>query len=91
MFGLFGFDSADSRQQTADKHQSTGAGSSQQTVGKEWQPMKASDTHQDEAGGRPEEGVQRKRLIGGEERTGGRMLCETLKVVRDRTVRWERR
>jgi hypothetical protein len=45
---------ADNRQQTAGGQQSTGAGSSWQTVVKEWQPMKASDTHQDEAGGWPE-------------------------------------
>ena len=80
---LFGFDSADSRQQTAEEQQqSIGASSSQQTVGKEWQPMKASETHQDEAGGWPEERVQRERLVGGEERTGGRMLRETHKAVR---------
>ena len=56
-------------------------------MGKEWQPMKASETHQDEAGGRPEERVQQERLVGGEERTGGRMPHETHKAVRD--AQWE--
>jgi hypothetical protein len=62
---------ADSRQQTADSRQQT-ADSRQQNFG-----------HQDEAEGRLEERLQRERLVGGEERTGGRMPRETHKAVRD--------
>jgi hypothetical protein len=76
LFWLGGFDSADSGGQ-----QSTGASSSRQTAVKNGSQMKGGEIHQDEAGVRPEERVQRERL--GEKRTGGRMPRETHKAVRD--------
>ena len=57
------------------------AGNRQQTA--DCRLQTADFGHQDKAGGRPEERVQRERLVGGEERTGGRMPRETHKVVRD--------
>jgi hypothetical protein len=69
---------ADSRQQTADSRQQT-ADNRQQTTDSRQQNF----GHQDEAEGRLEERVQQERLVGGEEKTGGRMPCETHKAVRD--------
>jgi hypothetical protein len=69
---------ADSRQQTTDNKQQT-TDNRQQTADSRQQNC----GHQDEAEGRLEERVQRERLVGGEERTGGRMPRETHKAVRD--------
>jgi hypothetical protein len=41
----------------------------------------AKRRHQDGAEGQPEERVQRERIVGGEERTGGRMPRETQDAV----------
>jgi hypothetical protein len=96
--GWFGLGSADGRQQTTDSRQQTTdsrqhtadnrqqtADSRQQTTDSRQQT--ADFGHQDEAKGRLEERVQRERLVGGEERTGGRMPRETHKAVRD--AQWE--
>jgi hypothetical protein len=69
---------ADSRQQTTDNKQQT-TDNRQQTADSRQQNC----GHQEETEGRLEERVQRERLVGGEERTGGRMPRETHKAVRD--------
>jgi hypothetical protein len=69
--GFSGHQAADNRQQTTDNRRQT-TDTRQQNFG-----------HQDEVGGWLEERVQRERLVGREERTGGRMPRETHKAVRD--------